>query len=206
MAQTQTSETSMSMARELLPAGAAAVSAVVQVLPADPNHEIWSAPTPCADWDVRALLTHLTAEHLWAPRLLAGETLEEVGDDYEGDVLGADARTAWEEAITASLLAWADVEDEDVEIRMSYGPATRREYAQQMLVDLVVHGWDLAVATGQPYGPAPEAVEEVLAYERPRLAGGGGMPGIFGAAVDGSSQDPLHQAVALTGRDPGWRR
>lgn len=193
-----------SRARQVLPAAAAAVSAVVRALPADPAHEVWSAPTPCAGWDVRTLLGHLTAEHLWAPRLLAGETLADVGDDYEGDVLGDDPPAAWEEAITRSLLAWAEVDDEEVEIEMSFGAATRHEYAQQMLVDLVVHGWDLAAATGQPYDPAPEAVQEVLAYERPRLAGGEGMEGVFGAAVDTPSQDPLDQVVALTGRNPGW--
>lgn len=193
-----------SRARQVLPAAAAAVSAVVRALPADPAQEVWSAPTPCAGWDVRTLLGHLAAEHLWAPRLLAGETLADVGDDDEGDVLGADPPAAWEEAITASLLAWAEVDDEDVVIEMSFGPTTRHEYAQQMLVDLVVHGWDLAAATGQLYDPAPEAVQEVLAYERPRLAGGEGMEGVFGAAVDTPSQDPLDQVVALTGRDPDW--
>ncbi len=45
----------------------------------------WDNTTPCAQWDVRDLLNHMTSEHLWAPRLLAGETVEEVGDTYNGD-------------------------------------------------------------------------------------------------------------------------
>ena len=50
----------------------------------------WSMPTPCTEWDVRALVNHVTYEQLWAPHLLAGETVEQVGDRYDGDVLGAE--------------------------------------------------------------------------------------------------------------------
>ena len=74
-----------------------------------------------------------------------------------------------------------------------------------MLVDLVVHGWDLARATGLPYDPVPVAVAEVIAYERPRLTQGEGWPGIFDPAVETTSSDPLDEAVALTGRDPEWQ-
>ncbi|WP_131105831.1 TIGR03086 family metal-binding protein [Ornithinimicrobium sufpigmenti] len=197
-----------SMARQVLGAAAAGVSDVVRLLPSDAGDPVWRRPTPCADWDLRTLLNHLTAEHLWVPRLLAGETLAEVGDDYDGDVLGSDPPAAWEDAITRSLLAWAQVDDETVQIQMSFGPVTRHEYAQQMVVDLVVHGWDLARGAGLPYDPAPAAVQEALDYERPRLEGGEGWPGIFGRAVpvpEGNTE-PLDEVVALTGRDPRWGR
>lgn len=194
-----------STARQVLPAAAAATTAVVQTLPADATDPLWSRPTPCTGWDVRRLLSHLVAEHLWAPRLLAGESMADVGDAYDGDVLGVDPPAAWQEAITASLLAWAEVDDEDVEIQMSYGPATRQEYARQMLVDLVVHGWDLARATGQSYEPAEPAVQAVLDYEGPRLSSGDGWPGVFAKAVPvPPGSELLDRAVALTGRDPGW--
>lgn len=197
-----------SMARQVLGAAAAGVSDVVRLLPSEAADPVWSRPTPCADWDLRTLLNHLTAEHLWVPRLLAGETLAEVGDDYDGDVLGSDPPAAWEDAITRSLLAWAQVDDEAVQIQMSFGPVTRHEYAQQMVVDLVVHGWDLARAAGLPYDPSPAAVQEALDYERPRLAAGQGWPGIFGQAVPvpDDSTDLLDEALALTGRDPRWGR
>lgn len=194
-----------STARQVLPAAAAAVTDVVHALPSDPSDPLWTRPTPCTGWDVRTLLAHLVGEHLWVPRLLAGESMTDVGDAYDGDILGDDPPAAWQQAITRSLLAWAEVEDESVEIQMSFGPTTRQEYARQMLVDLVVHGWDLAQATGRPYDPAQEAVQEVLEYERPRLAAGDGWPGIFGKAVPpppGSGL--LDEVVALTGRDPHW--
>lgn len=195
-----------STARQLLAPAAAGVSDVVRRLPSDPADAVWRRPTPCADWDLRALLNHLTAEHLWAPRLLAGESLEDVGDDYAGDVLGQDPPGAWARAVDRSLRAWSQVDDEPVLLQMSSGPLTRQEYAQQMVLDLVVHGWDLARAADLPYDPTPAAVQEALDYERPRLGGGEGWPGIFGPAVPvpGDSADLLDEVVALTGRDPRW--
>src|ERR671924_356790 len=50
----------------------------------------WHNPTPCADWDVRALVNHLVYENRWVPELLAGRTVAQVGDAYEGDLLGED--------------------------------------------------------------------------------------------------------------------
>ena len=41
----------------------------------------WSAPTPCADWDVRTLVRHLVEEELWAPPLLGGATIGRQGVD-----------------------------------------------------------------------------------------------------------------------------
>ena len=48
----------------------------------------WDDPTPCTDWNVRELVNHVAAEDLWVPPLVDGMTLEEVGDRFDGDVLG----------------------------------------------------------------------------------------------------------------------
>lgn len=183
---------------QVLPSAAAAVTRLVEGVPDDR----WGAPTPCAGWDVRTLVNHLTAEHLWAPRLLAGEGLADVGDAYDGDVLGEDPVEAWRSAITASLLAWADVEDPARAVEVSVGQIPVTELAAQMLVDLVVHGWDLAVATDQPYTPAAEAVAEATAYAEPRVAAGG-LDGLFAPPVPSASDDPLDRLVAMLGRAPG---
>ena len=50
----------------------------------------WNAATPCDDWDVRTLVNHVVNELLWMPPLLEGKTIAEVGDRFDGDVLGSD--------------------------------------------------------------------------------------------------------------------
>jgi uncharacterized protein (TIGR03086 family) len=52
--------------------------------------EQWSAPTPCTEWDVRALVNHVVNEERWMPPLFGGATIAEVGDRFDGDLLGDD--------------------------------------------------------------------------------------------------------------------
>ena len=69
--------------------------------------ERWAAPTPCAEWDVRALLNHIVYEDLWTVPLMEGATIEEVGDRYEGDLLGDDPLTATRAACDMAVTAAA---------------------------------------------------------------------------------------------------
>ena len=186
-------------ARDLLPDAARVVTDLVDRIDGPPLHR----PSPCAGWRVGDVLNHLVAEHLWAPHLLRGEALDDVGDRYTGDVLGATPRTAWRRAIAGSLTAWAS-SDPDGTVATNAGPTPADEYAQQMLVDLTVHAWDLARGAGVPLQPVPDAVEHCIAYERPRVTGGG-VAGIFAAPVPVPDDAPrIDVLVGLLGRDPGW--
>ena len=48
----------------------------------------WDDPTPCAEWTVRDLVNHVVGEDLWTVPLMQGQTIDEVGDRFDGDVLG----------------------------------------------------------------------------------------------------------------------
>ena len=192
-----------------MPPSLAQVSTVIELIPESsrvvtdlPLEWQWSRPTPCADWSVRDLLNHLTSEHLWAPHLLRGETLDQVGDRYAGNVLGEDPLGSWRRAITGSVLAWGQA-DPAGRVHTSMGQIPVQDYASQMLVDLTVHAWDLARAVGVRPHLVPDAVEACLAYEKPRVDGGE-VPGIFAAPVATESESRVDQLVALLGRDPGW--
>jgi len=162
----------------------------------------WSAPTPCSDWDVRALLNHLTSEQLWAPHLVAGETIEQVGDRYDGDVLGDDPAAAWHAAAPGSVAAFAEPGALERAVHLSYGDESCREYLTQMLTDAAVHGWDLARGIGADDRIDPEAASLLLAHwrERQELVRGSGIFGDEVAVPDDA--DDQAKLLGLLGRRP----
>lgn len=162
----------------------------------------WQSPTPCTDWDVRSLVNHLTGEQLWAPHLVAGETIEQVGDRYDGDVLGDDPGSAWRAAVPASVAAFAEPGALDRTVHLSYGDESCREYLTQMLTDAAVHGWDLARATGGDERIDPNAAALLLDHwtEQQDLVR---ASGVFGTAIDvGADADTQTKLLALLGRRP----
>ncbi len=124
----------------------------------------WGLPTPCSDWDVRALVNHLVYENRWTAPLVEGATIAEVGDRFEGDLLGDDPKGAW--AASASEATSAVLVPGAVErtVHLSFGDTPGGEYAMQLAADLLVHGWDLARATGGDEKLDPELVAAVAAW------------------------------------------
>jgi uncharacterized protein (TIGR03086 family) len=121
-----------------------------------------------------------------------------VGDRYDGDVVGADPVRAWDEAAERSLAAWKDT-DLSGTARFSFGEAPLTTYADQILVDLTVHEWDLARASGQPESLDPAAVEHALAYAHANAERMVGL-GITAAPVPTDSADPAVRLLSLLGR------
>jgi uncharacterized protein (TIGR03086 family) len=116
----------------------------------------WHLPTPCTEWDVHALVNHLVYEMRWAVPLFQGATIEEVGDRFEGDLLGDDPRSAWDDA--AKEAAAATPADWERLVHLSFGDVPGSEYAMQLHADLLIHGWDLARAVGGDERLDPELV------------------------------------------------
>ncbi|MGZ4188517.1 MAG: TIGR03086 family metal-binding protein [Actinomycetota bacterium] len=108
----------------------------------------WHLPTPCTEWDVRALMQHLVNEQLWLPPLLEGKTIAEVGDAFDGDNLGDDPVKAWDEAGGAARAAVAALKDLQSTTHLSFGDFPAEEYLNQMVFDLHIHGWDLRTGIG----------------------------------------------------------
>jgi uncharacterized protein (TIGR03086 family) len=164
----------------------------------------WSAPTPCTDWDVRALVNHVVGEQRWSVPLFAGATIEEVGDRFNGDLLGTDpVGSAWE-AAAAAKDAMSAPGALDRTVHLSFGDTPASEYADQLLADHLVHAWDLAAATGSAPTLDADAVRHCAAWftDREDLYR---QAGAIGPRVEvpagASGQDRL---IASFGRDPGW--
>jgi len=108
----------------------------------------WQARTPDEEWNVRDLVSHVVSEDLWAPPLLAGSTIAEVGDRFDGDVLGAEPKASWTLASAAAVHAVEENGAMDRIVHLSFGDFPGREYAMQLFADHLIHAWDLARAIG----------------------------------------------------------
>jgi uncharacterized protein (TIGR03086 family) len=108
----------------------------------------WQAATPDEGWCVRDLVNHVVSEALWAPPLLAGSTIAEVGDRFDGDVLGGDPKAAWTAAAAEAVRAVEANGAMDRIVHLSFGDFPGSEYTMQLFADHLIHAWDLARAIG----------------------------------------------------------
>jgi uncharacterized protein (TIGR03086 family) len=109
----------------------------------------WHDSTPCAGWDVRALVNHVVSGNLWAAQLVAGATIDEVGSRLDGDLLGPDPALSYAESAQSAAAAFRRPGALDAPCAVSYGPVPGSVYAGHRFIDVFIHGWDLAAATGQ---------------------------------------------------------
>lgn len=160
----------------------------------------WHDPTPDTDWDVTDLVRHLVHEQLWVPRLLQGETIEQIGDAFEGDLLGGDPKAAWAQASAAARAAAEEPGAMERTVHLSYGDVPAAAYIWQMTVDLVVHAWDLARGIRFDEQMPNDIVSAALDEAR-KTADALSGSGLFAPpiAVPGCTDD-LTELLALTGR------
>jgi uncharacterized protein (TIGR03086 family) len=157
-------------------------------------------PTPASEWDVRALLNHVVAGNLWAAELAAGRTIEEVGDRLDGDVLGGDLVAAYDASSKVAAEVFEAPGALDAPCAVSYGPVPGSVYAGHRFLDVLIHGWDLATATGQDTTLDPDLVQgclEVLEPQLPMLQ----ASGAFGTPVETPpNADPQTRLLGMLGR------
>jgi uncharacterized protein (TIGR03086 family) len=171
---------------------------------AEASDDVWHAPTPCSEWDVRTLVNHVVGEDLWTVPLMEGATIEEVGDRFDGDLLGDDpvavARSACETAVTAAASGIVAGQT----VHLSFGDTPPDEYAHQLAADHLIHGWDLAAATGGDRSLDPDLVEACAAWfaAREDLYRSAGVIGPRPEGTEGGS--PQDRLLRAFGRDPAW--
>ncbi|MGW7076721.1 TIGR03086 family metal-binding protein [Streptomyces sp. NPDC054866] len=181
----------------------AATTHAVPVVRAIPEERL-DAPTPCAEYDVKALVNHLLQVIVQFQALAAKQDSDFSGSpDYVAE--GPDWRDRFADEAGKLVAAWAAPgADEGTTGAMSMPAKT---VGCMALLDLTVHAWDLARATGQEYEPAPESIG-VVAVLRETVAGLGPTArkmGVLGEPVAAPEEaSELERLLAETGRDPHW--
>jgi uncharacterized protein (TIGR03086 family) len=162
-------------------------------------------PTPCTEWDVRALLNHLLGTLVMGRELLddapASDPTMGPGGLPAGDLAGDDPLDAYRKGV-AGLLAAAGGDALDRTHATPFGEMPGAVLAGFTTVDIAVHGWDLARATGQDAALDPALAEPVLAFARQTLGGDMRAPRI-GPEVPVSADAPATDRLGgFMGRTP----
>jgi uncharacterized protein (TIGR03086 family) len=160
----------------------------------------WNAQTACSDWDVRTLVNHIVYENVWVPPLLDGKTIAEVGDAFEGDLLGDDPKEAWRRSAKGAIEAVAAPGVKDRTVHVSFGDIPGELYVGQVLSDNVIHAWDLAQGIGADLTLDPELVDYVYDFLTPQAEiyrSSGAFANVIDVPEDADKQTRL---LAMTGR------
>jgi len=158
-------------------------------------------PTPCASWDVRALLNHLVGgSFFFAAATNAGEA-PTGGDDT--DFGNADFRASYEEGTKQAVAAFAAPGAQEKIVKLPFGEFPGSAFMGIATLDTFTHAWDLAKATGQSTDLDPALAAELLEAAKSTIADGfrGDEPMPFGAKQDApSGASAADQLAAFLGR------
>lgn len=151
-------------------------------------------------WRVSTLVNHLVNENYWTAPILEGQTIDEVGDKYDGNVLGNDFQKAWDDSSTEAKIGVEKLDDISKMVHLSYADVPAKEYLIQRIQDMTIHGWDLAKSTGQE-DTLPEDLLQFIWDEasprEPELR----ASGLFGELIETPEDSDLQTKVlALLGR------
>ncbi len=167
-------------------------------------------PTPCPDYTLGDLVDHVGV----LARAFTAAAKKETNELTDGTPPLGDASNLvddWRARIRRDLAtlaqAWKNPEAWDGMTRIAGGDAPGAVIGQVALDELVVHGWDVAQASGQPYEcdePSLEGARNLLAMfsgpDDDEKRGGG-----FGPVIKVADDAPLlDHVLGMSGRDPDW--
>jgi uncharacterized protein (TIGR03086 family) len=166
------------------------------------------APTPCTESTLGDLLDHVDGLSM-AFTASATKSAREGGGRSSADAsrLGSDWRTRIPERLAGLAGAWRNEAAWEGMTRAGGRELPANVVGAVAINELVVHGWDIAVASGQVFTCEPELLEAAYGFVQDTVTRfPQGSAGLFGAPVPVADSAPLlDRLIALTGRNPAWQ-
>jgi uncharacterized protein (TIGR03086 family) len=190
----------MNLHAEMTDAAGAAARTVAHV-----DATQFKQPTPCSDWDVRTLLNHLI---LWTSHSLeARASGESVGQDLMDRDFAAEPgfAAAYQAQLDRALAAWAEPAVWDRSLDMMGTPTPAPDIAGLIVAEMVLHGWDLAAATGQRFEVGDAAAAVALTAVEANAELFRKYQGFADPVNVSPDAGTLDRVLALSGRDPAWQ-
>jgi uncharacterized protein (TIGR03086 family) len=162
------------------------------------------AASPCSEWNVRDVLNHLVGTVGFIGDRLAGREVANFDPFAKApDVIGTDPMAAFDEVIARCRSAWVQRDSLDGSTKLFGDNEAPVAFVWQITVgDILLHGWDLARATGQNY-PLPDDVADTMCARFVGKMPDSARGHAFGPAVTVPDDAPsLDQLVAYSGRQP----
>jgi uncharacterized protein (TIGR03086 family) len=155
-----------------------------------------AAPTPCDGWDVRTLLNHLVGGNAFFLARATGTP----NPSRDQDFIGEDALGAFRASAARLTEAFGEEGFAARPVSTPFGEGVGAVLVSMRINEFLLHGWDVAVATGQPrdFDPRVVAFAERALHARQIPRGEGAMFGEQQPAPEGAS--PLDSLAAFTGR------
>jgi uncharacterized protein (TIGR03086 family) len=185
--------------REHLHSVVTTLQPVVEGVPAD----AMGAPTPCTDFDVRAVANHMLGT-LGAMRRIGASEPMDPEDPWgtSGDHMGEQWRDDLCRTLSEYAEAWSSSDAWEGDIMD--GAMPKQAVGDMAFVEAMLHGWDLAKGSGQDLAFDDAAVQRALEIMG-QIGEMGRSQGAFGAEVSvPEDASPFDKVLAQAGRDPGW--
>jgi uncharacterized protein (TIGR03086 family) len=152
---------------------------------------------------LRQTIDYHAYDDAWVPHVLAGETMEEVGDRYDGDLLGDHPKLNFASIAETAMLAVRAFDDPDRIVHLSYGDWPAREYLKHISSFRGLRAYDIAKFIGADPTLPPDLVRGLWDEIAPSAEEWREL-GVYGPAVPVPDDAPLQQRLlGLTGRQPG---
>jgi uncharacterized protein (TIGR03086 family) len=185
-------------------AAAAEAAKVVNGVPE--GTDTLKAPTPCGDWDLRTLLNHTI---LWtsysAERRAHGESAAEdlMNKDFTAD---PGFRDDYARQIDRAVQAWADPKAWAGELGVMGDATPAADVGAMLIMEMALHGWDVAKATGQAYHADDAVAEALLDTVEAQAELFRKYQGFADAVETPDDASAFDRALSLSGRDPNWQQ
>lgn len=161
----------------------------------------WLSPSPCAGWAAVDVAGHVIAGLLVIELRAAGRPLPQDDPDWRV-VAGTDPVMSWR-AVRARMMAELERPGAlERRVRLAFGEMTVCEWVERYPLELLVHTWDLARATGQAAALDADLVGPALETARQMVPRGREMGKVGREVAVAGDADDQSRLLALFGRDP----
>jgi len=193
-------------AKDLHTEMSAAMAEAARVVTGVPQDADLDGPTPCTDWDLRTLLNHTI---LWtsysAERRAHGESVSEdlMSKDFTAD---PGYRDDYARQVARAAQAWGAPAAWQGELSVMGNAMPAADVGGMLLMETVLHGWDVARATGQEYHADDAVARAALEVVQAQAAMFRQYQGFADEVTVGDGAPALDRALGLAGRDPAWKK